>query len=142
MLRILFIAVSILAVQVAFPQGEPVEWRIVHIAGLKSSEVKEFFYELKQKTTRRDAVSICSMISYPLRASSGGIRNEATCRERFDELFNRRVVDAITSQKYEDLFVRDQGVMIGSGEVWISGICKDDECRDHSLKMVAINNTP
>ena len=48
---------------------------------------------------------------------------------------------AITAQKWQDLFVNYQGIMIGNGQVWINGICKDDKCAAFDVKVVTIQST-
>jgi hypothetical protein len=67
------------------------------------------------------------------------IADEADLAARFDELFNARVVDSVVNQKYEELFVKDDGIMFGRGELWISGICVDDTCADVFVNITAIN---
>jgi hypothetical protein len=68
------------------------------------------------------------------------IADEAELADRFDELFNDKVVAAVTSQDYASLFVNQDGIMFGDGALWISGICVDDTCADVFVNITAINN--
>lgn len=68
------------------------------------------------------------------------IADEAELAARFEELFNDKVVAAVTGQTYETLFVNQDGIMFGQGELWISGICVDDTCADVFVNIIAINN--
>lgn len=68
------------------------------------------------------------------------IADEADLDARFDELFNDKVVTAITGQDYGALFVNQDGIMFGTGELWITGVCLDDTCADVFVNISAINN--
>lgn len=68
------------------------------------------------------------------------IADEADLAVRFDELFNEKVVNAVTEQQYENLFVNQDGIMFGDGELWIGGICIDEACDDFFVNIIAINN--
>lgn len=68
------------------------------------------------------------------------IADEADLAARFDELFNEKVVTAVTDQTYETLFVNQDGIMFGQGELWVGGVCIDDACNDFFVNIIAINN--
>ena len=68
------------------------------------------------------------------------IADEADLAARFEELFNDKVVNAVTGQNYGTLFVNQDGIMFGNGELWIAGICLDDTCVDVFVNIIAINN--
>ena len=68
------------------------------------------------------------------------IADEADLAARFDELFNEKVVNAVTDQQYDTLFVSQDGIMFGDGELWISGICDDEACEFPFVNIIAINN--
>ena len=59
---------------------------------------------------------------------------------QFDTLFNKKVVDAVTGQTYETLFVNGDGIMFGTGELWITGVCDDEACETPFVTIIAINN--
>lgn len=68
------------------------------------------------------------------------IADEVDLEARFDELFNEKVVNAVADQQYETLFVNQDGIMFGDGELWIGGVCVDDVCDDFFVNIIAINN--
>jgi len=51
-----------------------------------------------------------------------------------------RLRAAVKNQKYEDLFVNSHGVMFGSGEVWVNGLCKDNACKTLDVKVITIQH--
>jgi len=83
-----------------------------------------------------------AMVSYPLgTTTSGTVKNMIECRDRYARIFNQKVVDAIDRQRFETLFANYQGVMIGRGEVWISGVCRDKKCeRGYDVRITRVNN--
>lgn len=121
-------------------QNDSVEWRIEKIAGLKVPEVQRFLKDLKTGVAARDSKAICAMVSYPLVTRSGKVTNPAACAGQYKRIFNQKVVDAVGRQRFENLFVNDQGVMIGDGEVWMSGVCKDKKCEKSDLRITRVNN--
>jgi hypothetical protein len=68
------------------------------------------------------------------------IADEAELNDRFGELFNEKVVNTVTDQQYDTLFVNQDGIMFGNGELWISGECVDEACEDVFINITAINN--
>ena len=68
------------------------------------------------------------------------IADEADLAARFGELFNPKVVAAVTGQDYAKLLVNQDGIMFGSGELWITGVCLDDTCAEFFVNISAINN--
>jgi hypothetical protein len=68
------------------------------------------------------------------------IADETDLENRFAEVFNEKVVNAVTGQQYETLFVNQDGIMFGDGEMWLRGECLDDACTDVFVDIAAINN--
>jgi hypothetical protein len=83
---------------------------------------------------------VCRLVHYPLRTSTGAVRNVRDCVKAYADVFNARVVAAVTKQRFEKLFVNYQGVMIGDGEVWMSSLCRDKDCRTSVFVIVTVNN--
>jgi hypothetical protein len=61
-------------------------------------------------------------------------------KARVGEFFNDKVKKAVLAQTYETLFVNADGVMFGVGQLWISGICRDEACNEFDVKITAFNN--
>jgi len=88
--------------------------------------------------------AVIALISFPLRvnaASGAGTYRDASSVERdFDSIFTPRVKQAIARQRADKLFVRDQGAMIGDGEVWFDFTCPNASCSPPGpLRIRAIN---
>jgi hypothetical protein len=47
---------------------------------------------------------------------------------------------AILDQRADQLFVRDQGAMVGNGEVWFSDTCPNAACSPAGpVRIIAVN---
>ena len=68
------------------------------------------------------------------------IADEADLNDQFETLFNDKVINAVTGQDYGSLFVNQDGIMFGEGELWLTGVCLDDSCEDVFVNISAINN--
>ncbi len=83
---------------------------------------KSFLATLQAAVRAGDRQTIANAIHFPLRVNADRksiyIRSRPSFRSRFDQLFPSPVQQAILSQPSTCLFGRDQGVMIGNGEVW------------------------
>jgi hypothetical protein len=126
---------------VAAGQDDSVEWRLRNVAGVRPEAVKRFLGDLQAdlKAGARDRV--CGVVQYPLKHQDrGNVTTRASCVRRFDEIFTPGVVRAVTSQAFSSLFVNSGGIMIGNGDVWMAGICLDEDCRRSRLQVIAVNH--
>ena len=48
------------------------------------------------------------------------------------------MVKAVSAQDFGKVFVNQQGVMIGDGQVWLSGQCLDAACTRTEVKVITI----
>jgi hypothetical protein len=91
-----------------------------------------------------DRSGVAALVRYPLKARTGAevlrIGNAKAFVERYDDIVTPAVAKAIAGQRYAGLFVSQNGVMLGSGEVWINGICQDPKCVDVDVKVVAFQH--
>jgi hypothetical protein len=94
--------------------------------GITNVEVfSQFFTSLQTAAASKgDKAAIVKFIIYPLRVNKAGksrhVKTKVGVENNFSKIFTDKVLQAITHQKYADLFCRDQGVMIGDGQVWIN----------------------
>jgi hypothetical protein len=104
---------------------------------------EKFLQTLKECAAAKDWQSLAALVAYPITIKIVGRRMRIASSEQFFEhanaLLSARVITAILQQQYEKLFANGSGVMIGDGEIWFSGICKDTRCIDRSIKITAIN---
>jgi hypothetical protein len=115
--------------------------RFDRVAGIKAESAQSFFQRLRGMVGRDERAGACGLIAYPLRHAEGDLASPSDCERRYDSVFTIAVRKAIGKQVFSDLFVNEQGIMIGLGEVWISGRCATPPCNEADLRIVAINST-
>ena len=102
-----------------------------------------FFDRLQRAVAAGDRNAVASMVAYPIAVHRAG--KDTTLRTRRDfvayypSIFTPKLVDIVARQKYATLFVRDQGAMIGDGEIWFSGVCRDQACTQSDVRITAFN---
>ena len=72
---------------------------------------------------RDDRKGVAATIAYPLRVNLAAgkarrYRNASALLADYDTLFTPRLRESIANAMPRNMFVRDQGIMLGSGEVW------------------------
>jgi len=103
------------------------------------AHVTQFLARLKQAVAANDRSTVAAMVNYPLTVNSSGgrsmtYRDAAALRANYARVFTPEVRAAVAAAKADDLFTRDQGVMIGNGEVWMNEI-------RGSMKIITVNHT-
>jgi hypothetical protein len=88
--------------------------------------------------------SISGLIAFPLRVNTSDgpktYRDRKSVEENFDRIFTPGVKQAILDQRPDQLFVRDQGAMIGNGEVWFDQTCRNTQCSPPGpVRIKAVN---
>ena len=83
-------------------------------------------------------------MSYPIGVNIHGretvIKSAKAFVQHYDAIVTPAIAKAITEQTYGDLIVNYQGVMFGDGEVWMNGICHDNECKNFDVKVITIQD--
>jgi hypothetical protein len=110
------------------------------------AKFRETMTLLQQALQKHDAPAVAALVSYPIDINPHTkqvlhIRTPAAFIAQYDNIVTPHIADVVSKQKYEDLFVNYQGAMFGSGEVWISGICKDNACQQVDIRIKTIQNT-
>ena len=76
----------------------------------------------QQAVRRGDKKAVAALLTYPMRVNSASgrkrVRSPAEFVARYDAIFSSSYRDAILRAIPRAMFVRDQGVMLGDGEVW------------------------
>ncbi len=91
-----------------------------------------------------DKEGVAALVDYPLAATIDGkqtsIKDAAGFVRNYDKIVTPAIASVIKTQKYSELMVNGKGVMFGSGETWINGICKKGsaDCSEFEVKVVAI----
>ena len=91
-----------------------------------------FLTKLQAAVRADQRPTVISLIAFPLTVNGAGrpktYRDRASVERDFDRIFTPRVKRAILAQKADELLVRDQGAMIGDGEVWFDRSCPTAAC--------------
>ena len=103
-----------------------------------------FLSRLQSAIRSNNHRSVIALISFPLRVNAAGgartYRDPKSVERDFDRIFTLRVKQAIAHQRADKLFVRDQGAMIGDGEVWFDETCANSSCSPPGpVRIRAIN---
>ncbi|CAM4364114.1 hypothetical protein FHS16_002779 [Paenibacillus endophyticus] len=88
-----------------------------------------------------EKVAVAALILLPLQVN-GETPYTVTSRDdfiaKYDEIMTKPVKDALAAQKVDELFVRDQGVMVGIGELWFGASAEVPQ----AYGMIAVNPIP
>jgi hypothetical protein len=109
-------------------------------AGISNpAHVTQFLARLQQAVAADDHAAIAAMVNYPLRVNplkgqSMTYRNAAAVRANYARIFTPEIKAAVAAAKPDNLFARDQGVMIGNGEIWMNEI-------GGTMKIITVNHT-
>ncbi len=99
----------------------------------------DFFDSLKKAVAAGDKAAVAAVVDYPFQARINGkavkLRDAAHFMADYDKIVTSKVKNAVAGQTYETLFANWQGVMIGDGEVWFSGVGDGN-----TVKITAIND--
>jgi hypothetical protein len=108
-------------------------------------KVQHLLVELQQAVSQHNAAAVAALVHYPIKVNPGKrpvtIKNAKAFVKDYDRIITPDIAAAIYKQKYDALFVNSQGVMIGDGEVWITGFCLDKNCKNSDIKIGTIQDT-
>ncbi|MGH6848382.1 MAG: hypothetical protein ACREC0_13385 [Methylocella sp.] len=97
------------------------------MAGINNpKDARSFLEHLKMAEQNEDHDALAALVHYPLAMYDNGkvikiYRSRNALLKNFNAIFTPKVLKAIRDAKFETLFVRDQGAMIGDGEIWFVG---------------------
>ena len=103
-----------------------------------------FVTRLQAAIRANDRAAVLKLVGYPLRVNSSGrsrsYPNARSVERDFDRIFTPRVRQSILAQRPDQLFTRDQGAMIGDGEVWFDHSCLNSGCTALGpVRITAVN---
>ncbi|MFD1992376.1 hypothetical protein ACFSGI_20595 [Paenibacillus nicotianae] len=101
------------------------EKSLVEIAGFDNvKQFTGFYTNLRRAVAKNDKEAVAKRISYPLSVYSDKkqrkILNQKQFVAAYDTIITAEIKKALANQRLDDLFIRDQGVMVGSGEIWMA----------------------
>ncbi|MGI9170318.1 MAG: hypothetical protein ACR2FH_09110 [Caulobacteraceae bacterium] len=104
------------------------------------------FVAVQRAVGAHDAGALAAWVGYPLRVKVHGrartVRTPAAFVADYDAIVTPAIARAVTAQKYQALFVNAKGVMFGSGQLWLNGICADTACKAFEVRIVALQSAP
>lgn len=98
----------------------------------------------QKAVTDGDKAAVAALVNYPLAATINGkqtsIPDAMAFVGHYDQIITPAIANAVKAQQYSLLAVSGKGVMFGSGETWINGICKagSADCSEFDVKVIAI----
>lgn len=99
----------------------------------------------QQAVAQKDAATVAAMIDFPFKTTVGGkpatVRDAPEFIAQYGRIVTPEMADVIVRQRYSELFVNYKGVMFGSGEAWLNGICVDKACNSFNVRVVALQPT-
>ncbi len=104
----------------------------------------KFLSRLQEAVRSGSRRSVSGLIAFPLRVNTKDgpkiYRDRKLVEEDFDRIFTPSVKQAILNQRSDQLFVRDQGAMVGDGEVWFDQTCRNAQCSPPGpVRIKAVN---
>ncbi|HMB91637.1 MAG TPA: hypothetical protein VKP65_12365 [Rhodothermales bacterium] len=114
-------------------------------AGLETGEVETFFASLEQAIASDNRRKVASLIAYPLTVDLAEepltLRDEGDFVRAYEAIVTDAVKQVVADAEVATLFANWQGVRIGQGEVWFSGVYEEDDVeeQEYVLKITAIN---
>lgn len=77
---------------------------------------KQFLLRLRSWVANSEKDSVANVLHYPLRNPK--VKDKQQFLAQYDTIVNERVKKALREQNLRQIFRRDQGAMIGNGELW------------------------
>ena len=131
------------ASRVAAERDETAEDRQAPDWVLNDRSYATFLTQLQNAVRANDREAVIKLVGLPLRVNFNRAhfyRDAKSVRANYDRIFTPKVRKAILAQRFEQLFGRDQGVMIGGGEVWFDHLCMNMTCSPRGpVRIIAIN---
>lgn len=104
-----------------------------------AGKYESVFNDLQRGIAAGDRAAVAGLMRYPVRVSIAGksqqVKDAAAFQRDYDKIVTPSLSKLIGEQKFDELFVNWQGVMLGQGEVWINGVCPDNDCKNADVKV-------
>lgn len=102
------------------------------------------FNAITSAVAERNAAALAPWVEYPLHIAYGDqelvVENADDFVQYYDEIVTEDVMEAVQNQTYASLFVNEDGVMFGNGEMWMTAICRDQACSWTDVRIIAIRS--
>ncbi|MGV6941038.1 hypothetical protein ACVALR_09510 [Stenotrophomonas maltophilia] len=131
-------AASAPAAPAAEAPAEDARARIETLLG-DEAQFEKVFNAFKAAVVGGDRAAVVEEVRFPLNVGSGKkITGPGEFQRNYEKIITPAVVKAVSEQDFGKVFVNQQGVMIGSGQVWLNGQCLDQACTKTEVKVITI----
>lgn len=108
------------------------------------SQYESAIATLQKAVAAGDASTVAGLVDYPISVEIKGndtiIKSADMFVARYSDFMTPEISKAIIDTEYKDLFVNYKGVMFGSGQAWVNGICKDNDCKSFDVRLVTLQS--
>ncbi len=131
-------AASAPAAPAAEAPAEDARARIETLLG-DAAQFEKVFNAFKAAVVGGDRPAVVEEVRFPLNVGDGKkITGPGEFQRNYEKIITPAVVKAVSEQDFGKVFVNQQGVMIGSGQVWLNGQCLDQACTKTEVKVITI----
>lgn len=122
----------------AAPAADDARARIETLLG-DAAQYEKVFTAFKTAVVGGDRAAVVEEVRFPLNISGGRkITGPGEFQRNYEKIITPAVVKAVSAQDFGTVFVNQQGVMIGDGQVWLTGECLDKACTRTEVKVGTI----
>lgn len=118
--------------------AEDARARIESLLG-DAAQFEKVFNAFKTAVVGGDRAAVVEEVRFPLNISDGKkITGPGEFQRNYEKIITPAVIKAVSVQDFGKVFVNQQGVMIGDGQVWLNGTCLDQACTQTEVKVITI----
>lgn len=104
-----------------------------------AAQYEKVFNAFKTAVVGGDRAAVVEEVRFPLNIAGGKkISGPGEFQRNYEKIITPAVVKAMSEQDFGKVFVNQQGVMIGDGQVWLTGECLDKACARTEVKVGTI----
>jgi len=104
-----------------------------------AAQYEKVFNAFRTAVVGGDRAAVVEEVRFPLNISGGKkITGPGEFQRNYEKIITPAVVKAVSEQDFGKVFVNQQGVMIGDGQVWLNGQCLDQACTKTEVKVITI----
>ncbi|MGF6420344.1 hypothetical protein ABH900_003869 [Stenotrophomonas sp. AN71] len=118
--------------------AEDARARIESVLG-DAAQYEKVFNAFKIAVVGGDRAAVVEEVRFPLNIAGGKkITGPGEFQRSYEKIITPAVVKAVSEQDFSKVFVNQQGVMIGDGQIWLIGECLDKACARVEVKVGTI----
>ncbi|WP_286074793.1 hypothetical protein [Stenotrophomonas sp. 59] len=118
--------------------AEDARARIESLLG-DAAQYEKVFNAFKTAVAGGDRAAVVEEVRFPLNIAGGKkITGPGEFQRNYEKIITPAVIKAVSEQDFGKVFVNQQGVMIGDGQVWLNGTCLDKACTQTEVKVITI----